>query len=52
MCFSTSKFTSGSPPWNSIVMPGLVEESERSTDCSAVSLVMSVCVASMSARDA
>ena len=51
-CCTTVKFTSGSPPWNSIVTNGDVLRSARSTDFSASSGVMSVCVASMFARDA
>ncbi len=50
MCFTTGKLTSGSPPWNSSVTFGFVVRRIWSTLASAISRVMSVWVASMSAR--
>ena len=52
MCFITGKFTRGSPPWNSMVRKGEVVCSARSTAFVAVSTDMSVCTASMLAREA
>ena len=49
---TTGKLTSGSPPWNSMVMKPLVLDSARSTALRAVSTLMSVWTASMFAREA